>query len=497
MLSLCIAGASVAGLLVWHYLFNYEQARLHYNDRMESCKELLVEIPILNSDPNRYSQVGDYQVPHLAYKYRYPFIIGNFSLLHDVMPNLFLPIRNLLFPNFSHLQFETKFFSDFDETFEDICLDFLRPHDATEACKNSQEGHLSSKPVVLIFPGITGSSESYYVQSLIRTIQKQQHVNECPYHVVVYNRPGCHSLQNSKLRKPKFFLNSHKKTVERVIEIVSQEFPNSNLLLVGYSAGGVGITKQLGSKKVKKNPRVIGAITVSQPFDMLETLKTLETNKAYNKFLVTFILEVFKKNRELLEGAIPSLDLQNMEQCKSIDEIDTKLTKPLHGLQDVTLDFYNKRSTFMKHLQRISGEKALHRVKTTQNELGENVYYEEENEKGGNGAATSVISRHDHNGNEKTYHAPVFIMLSKDDQIIAYNSAKLSSIVHAKGAEHLYVIETQHGGHCSFFEQFSWWLPSALSFSDTFADKVVMQTLAGMVKHHQKFQAKFDPVNNQ
>ncbi|KAF0980943.1 hypothetical protein FDP41_012731 [Naegleria fowleri] len=475
MLTLCIAGVTtVASVLIWHYLFNYEQARLRYNDQSESCKELLVEIPILSSDPkHNTTQVGDYRVPHLAYKYRYPLLIGNFSLLHDVIPNLFLPLRNLLFPNFSPLHFETKFFTDFDDTLEDICLDFLRDHSPQSV------SHHSAKPVILIFPGITGSSESYYVQSLIRTIQKN-YSSSCPYHIVVYNRPGCHSLQNSKLRKAKFFLNSHKKTVERVIDIVSQEFPNSNILLVGYSAGGVGITKQLGSKKVKKNTRVIGAITISQPFDMVETLKTLERNKAYNKFLVTFILEVFKKNRELLEGAIPAQDLQSLDKCKTIDEIDTKLTKPLHGLRDVTLDFYNKRSTFMKHLQRISGEKMLHRVKTTQNELGENVYYEEEKE----GAYDSSSKGGE---TEKTYHAPVFIMLSKDDQIIAYNSAKLSSIVHAKGAENLYVIETQHGGHCSFFEQFSWWLPGALSFSETFADKVVMQTLAGIVKHHQKF----------
>ncbi|EFC44090.1 predicted protein [Naegleria gruberi] len=379
------------------------------------------------------------------------------------MPTLLLPIRDL-FLGSDNLQFETKFYEDFDPSLEDICLDFYKPK------KESNE----KKPTLLVFPGITGSSESYYIHSLIRSVEDE-------YNIVVFNRPGCHSQRNIKLKKAKFFLNSHKRTVERVIDIVSKSYEGAEILLVGYSAGGVNITKQLGSTKVKKNPKVIGAVTVSQPFDMLETLSSLETNPAYNKFMVTFIMNVFNNNQELIKRELPHLDDELMKKCKTVKHIDTFLTQPMHDLNDINIDFYNKRSTFMKHLQRISGEKTLTRVKTTVNQLGEDIYYDESNEE---------ESSHNNSSRDEEYHAPVFCILAKDDQVITYDSAKMSEIVHANGAKNLYIIETQHGGHCSFLSQYSPWAPLALNFEQAFSDKVTSQALRAIVKKYKTFQAK-------
>jgi len=356
----------------------------------------------------------------------------------------------------NRLCFETKFYEDFDATLEDICLDYFIPTSAS----------MVTKPVLLIFPGITGSSESYYVQSLIRTVKDE-------YQIVVFNRPGCHSKKNGSLKKAKFFLNSHKRTIERVIDIVHKQYENSKILLVGYSAGGVNITKQLGSKKVKKNKAVIGDITISQPFDMIETLKALEFNAAYNKFLVTFILDVFKNNQATIEKEFPELNDALVQKCTTVTKIDEHLTKKMHNFTDVNIEFYNKRSTFMKHLQRISGAKILSRVKTTKNDEGESVFYEEN-------------ESHNHS---QEWKAPVFIMMAKDDQIATYDSQKMTEVIHAEHASHLYLIESKKGGHCSFLEQYSAWIPFSTNLHQSFSDKVSQQVLRAIVKENQLFES--------
>ncbi|KAL9654524.1 hypothetical protein ABK040_006589 [Willaertia magna] len=478
-------------ILAYHYFFNYDTPIIHFNNKEQFARNLIQKIPILennsativnqnNMDDNKKIHGG-----YLSkYKYRYPLFFGNYPLLMDAYPTFITKFKTFISKynnnnnhnNTNELIFNTKFFTDFSEDYEDICLDFLNENDNNE-----------NKPVLLIFPGITGSSESYYVQSLIQTVKHK-------FKIVVYNRPGCHSKTNLKLKKSKFFLNAHKKTIERIIQIVSEIYFNSKILLTGYSAGGVNIAKQLGSKKVKKNRQVIGAFTVSQPFDVNECMNALRKNKLYNRILSNFIMEVFENNIEVMSNLHPTKDVKKiMKECNNLDTIDEYITKTMHDMKDVSIEYYAKRSTYFKHLQRISGEKLLTRVKTFTKDGFENYYKElnslsTSNNNLNNLNKTAIMVEKRREEEQEEWHCPLFILIAHDDQIISFDANQLSKIVNADGAKYLFIIETKKGAHCTFLEQYSSLLPFLPNINISYQDKVISQALDAIVETYEQFE---------
>ncbi|XP_045619173.1 phospholipase ABHD3 [Procambarus clarkii] len=205
-----------------------------------------------------------------------------------------------------------------------ICLDWL--HGAGEA----------DKPIVIILPGLTGSSQSEYVKSLVLAVQ------EVGARCAVFNNRG---LGGIKLKTARTYCAANSDDLEEAIEHIKAKYPKAPLIASGISLGGMILGNYLVTRGEQAAQHLVAAMLLSVPWNVFVGTKSVEKppwNLLLNRHLAYCLCESVKSMRKQLEGNC-NWDLDHVMQSKTIREFDSRFTAVQFGFRDVE-EYYRTAS---------------------------------------------------------------------------------------------------------------------------------------------------------
>ncbi|WP_299060647.1 alpha/beta fold hydrolase [uncultured Polaribacter sp.] len=194
---------------------------------------------------------------------------------------------------------------------------------------------VGSKSLVLLIHGLEGSSNSRYM------VSTSKHLNKKGLDTVCFNLRGCSGDDNLLIGT---YHSGKTEDVDFVVKYLLKNYAYENIIIVGFSLGGNLTLKYLGEKSEAISNKIKGAVAVSVPIDIASAEKELE--KLKNKLY----LEVFFKTmkNKLLEKAhkFPSynLDKDKLFKATKFKHLEHLYTVPVFGFESPE-DYWAKASS--------------------------------------------------------------------------------------------------------------------------------------------------------
>ncbi len=194
-------------------------------------------------------------------------------------------------------------------------------------------------PLVAVFHGLEGSSQSIYAAGLLHCLQS------CGYQAVFMHFRGCSGECN---RLPRGYHAGDTGDIDYFIEVLRSRFPHRQLAAVGFSLGGNALLKWLGETG-KNNPLACaGAVSVPLELDICAERIDTGLSRVYQRYLLRKMHR--SARRKLGKNGYP-LHATTLAGLASIRSFDDHVTAPLHGFSGV--DDYYQRSSSRAYLQHI------------------------------------------------------------------------------------------------------------------------------------------------
>eukprot|EP00092_Neocalanus_flemingeri_P033261 GFUD01036168.1.p1 GENE.GFUD01036168.1~~GFUD01036168.1.p1 ORF type:complete len:403 (-),score=140.01 GFUD01036168.1:67-1275(-) len=188
----------------------------------------------------------------------------------------------------------------------------------------------AEQPIVLILPGITGSSQSEYVKILVNVA-----CDEAKARCVVFNFRGQGGLE---LKSPRTFCAANSDDLSEILDHLKVTYPEAPVVAVGVSLGGIMLGNYLTDQGEAARSKLLAAMLISVCFDTFEGTKSMETpglNLLLNRHLATNLVESIKEVKEQFQ-ANKTWDLEHVFSSKTVREFDNRLTAKMFGYKSVT-----------------------------------------------------------------------------------------------------------------------------------------------------------------
>ncbi|XP_061901995.1 phospholipase ABHD3-like [Entelurus aequoreus] len=205
-----------------------------------------------------------------------------------------------------------------------ISLDWV-DNDASAAYPES-----STRPTVLLLPGLTGNSQQSYVLHAIK--QATRHGYRC----VVFNNRG---FGGEELLTPKTFCAANTSDLEHVVSHVKSLHPQAPIFGAGVSLGGMILLNYLGRKGSESG--MVAGLTISVPWDAQKSAISMEERLnwlLFNRQLTLGLCKAVLRHRKILEKVV---DIENVIQARTIREFDERFTTLLFGYETCTEYYYD------------------------------------------------------------------------------------------------------------------------------------------------------------
>ena len=197
------------------------------------------------------------------------------------------------------------------------------------------------QPLVIMFHGLTGSSQSGYIKGLQHVLLKQG------FRSVAVNFRGCSGESNNLAR---CYHSGETEDIDFIYHHIKQREPNINIAVIGFSLGGNALLKWLGEQASKVN--LFAATAVSVPFVLAECATKLDSgfSMVYRQRLIQELKEYMQLKQTHLQRtgreneANKISQLGDMSTIKSFWQYDDQVVAPLHGFKDVH-DYYQLSSS--------------------------------------------------------------------------------------------------------------------------------------------------------
>ncbi len=188
-------------------------------------------------------------------------------------------------------------------------------------------------PIVVILPGLQGSSGSPYVRRLLR---------ECAgrgWRGVVLNYRGC----GEPNRLPHSYHCGRTCDLDYLVRLLRRREPNTPIGTVGYSLGANICMKWLGEEGMRgESLPITAAVGVSVPFHLGVVAKKIE--RGFSRIYQWHLLNSLRRDLERKMAVINiGLDLtaREIRGLRTFFQFDDRVTSPLNGFNGAE-DYYAK-----------------------------------------------------------------------------------------------------------------------------------------------------------
>jgi len=185
-------------------------------------------------------------------------------------------------------------------------------------------------PLVIIFHGLEGCSDSNYVRGLMRAL------THAKLGGAVMHFRGCSGEAN---RKRQSYHCGHTVDIAWTLNKIALTHPKQQLCTVGFSIGGAALLNSLAQERLPK--QLIYSLVVSPPFEPRSGANRMNKgfSQLYQRFLVKDCVKAAKA--KIRAGIDLGIDLEQLEKAKTFWQFDHHVTAPLHGFGGAD-DYYNR-----------------------------------------------------------------------------------------------------------------------------------------------------------
>lgn len=197
--------------------------------------------------------------------------------------------------------------------------------------KNNKED-IPDQPIVLLLPGLTGSSQSEYVKTFVH-VATQEVGARC----VVFNfrGRGGHDLQT-----PRTYCAANSDDLAEILAHIKAKHPQAPVIAVGTSLGGIILGNYLADKGESAREFLVATFLQSVCFDTFKGCKSLEQpglNLLLNRHLANCLVESIREVKHLFAN---NCDLDHVFSSKTIKEFDNRFTSKMFGYKNVN-EYYS------------------------------------------------------------------------------------------------------------------------------------------------------------
>lgn len=190
-------------------------------------------------------------------------------------------------------------------------------------------------PLVVLFHGLEGNSESVYARDLMDTVRARN------WNGVVAHFRGTSGEAN---RLARAYFAGDSDDIARMLAHVKSHHPGVPLYAVGVSLGGNALLKWLGESGDAAGQWVDRAAAVSAPLDLAAAGEALDHGFNRSVYTARFLSTLKKKALDKAERFPGLLDAEAIAQATTFREFDTLVTARLHGFVDAD-DYWHKVSS--------------------------------------------------------------------------------------------------------------------------------------------------------
>ena len=191
-----------------------------------------------------------------------------------------------------------------------------------------------SRPLLILFHGLEGSSSSYYAITLMGAAAA------IGWSGVVVNFRGCSGESN---RLARAYQSGDSEEIDWILRRLRALSPLRPLYAVGVSLGGNALLKWLGEREASTRDYLQAAAAVSAPLDLTACGHHLA--RGFNRVYTRHFLHTLKRNAAAKLCRHPGIfDERRMTAASNLYEFDDVVTAPLHGFNGAE-DYWRRASS--------------------------------------------------------------------------------------------------------------------------------------------------------
>ena len=221
------------------------------------------------------------------------------------------------------VQYRRERWDTHDGDFVDV--DFALPEPAS-----------SNAPMLVMFHGLEGDSQSHYARSTMRWFADRG------WRGLVVHFRGCSGEPN---RLPRAYHSGDSDEGDWILRAVCKRWPNAPLYAVGISLGGNMLAKWAGERE-RDAEFVAAAASIGSPLDLAAGGAALGrgVNMIYTRmFLATLKTKALAKLQKFPDIARDGDYTQRLRASRNLYQFDNEYTAPLHGFRN-TEDYWDRAS---------------------------------------------------------------------------------------------------------------------------------------------------------
>ncbi|HEY4373593.1 MAG TPA: alpha/beta fold hydrolase [Burkholderiales bacterium] len=194
--------------------------------------------------------------------------------------------------------------------------------------------HIEGAPLVALFHGLEGSSQSHYARALMRAVQKRGW-NGCVPHF-----RGCSGELNLL---PRAYHSGDSAEIDWVLRRMQEVYKPSCLYAAGVSLGGNALLKWAGEQGEAAGAIARAVAGISAPLDLPAAGHAL--GRGFNMLYTRMFLgTLIRKSLEKLARHPGLFDAEKVRNARNLYEFDNLVTAPLHGFRN-TDDYWSRAAS--------------------------------------------------------------------------------------------------------------------------------------------------------
>ncbi|UXZ05736.1 YheT family hydrolase [Moraxella nasicaprae] len=203
----------------------------------------------------------------------------------------------------------------------DVAFDYLLTDDTK--CDDGRYG----KPLVVLFHGMEGSSQSHYAKTLAKAVQA------AGLHFVVAHFRSCGGVA---VAGEVFYNAGDTAELHHYLSLLSKEF--DSIFAIGVSLGGNALAKYMGEYGTDAIAQ--RAVVVSAPVDLASASVAMERLLGKHIYTPYLLNPIIKK---ALDNRLTPDEIIALKQAKRMGDFDNVFTAPRHGFRSKN-DYYRQAS---------------------------------------------------------------------------------------------------------------------------------------------------------